>query len=101
VDATNPLDDSAMWLKAARDDRQAALSQWKAERAKREAAESRATAAEAQVARMREALDCALCTMRHAQVFIRSREKMHPDGQTLYAADIARIESCLADAPKA
>lgn len=35
-------------------------------------------------------------TMRHAEVFIQSREKMHPTGQTLYRGVLESIEAMLA-----
>ncbi len=31
-------------------------------------------------------------TMNHARVFICTREKMHPDGQALYADNLARLK---------
>lgn len=42
-----------------------------------------------------EAAKAALATMRHARVFIGSREKMHPDGQALYDADVAALAAAL------
>jgi hypothetical protein len=39
-------------------------------------------------------LEC-LVTLRHARVFIRSREKMHPTGQELYDGLVRDIEAAL------
>lgn len=45
--------------------------------------------------RLREAAAAALLTLRHARVFIGSREKMHPDGQALYDSDVAALAAAL------
>ena len=45
---------------------------------------------------VREAVEAALLTMRHARVFIGSRQKMHPDGQALYDADVEVLSAALA-----
>ena len=57
--------------------------------------ETELTALRARVAELEEVLTDALFTMNHARVFIRSREKMHPDGQTLYAETEAKIDAAL------
>ena len=41
-------------------------------------------ASAAEIDRLRNLLNDALITMRHAETFISSREKMHPTGQHLY-----------------
>ena len=56
---------------------------------------TRAEAAEAALEKMREVLDEALVTLKHARVFIGGREKMHPDGQALFDECINKIDATL------
>ena len=42
-----------------------------------------------------EAAAAALLTLRHARLFIGSRQKMHPDGQALYDSDVAALAAAL------
>lgn len=55
----------------------------------------RAERAEAEVALLREILEDARVTIKHARVFIQSREKMHPDGQILYDECLASVTAAL------
>lgn len=49
-------------------------------------------------ARQDGALEDALVTLRHARVFVTSREKMHPDGVKLYDELIDRLSALEQDA---
>jgi hypothetical protein len=53
--------------------------------------------AEASAEAMRAALAECLVTLRHARVFIGSREKMHPDGQQLYEDCIAAARAAMGE----
>jgi|DEB0MinimDraft_10_1074344.scaffolds.fasta_scaffold61065_1 hypothetical protein len=43
-----------------------------------------------------ELLEMSLATLRHAEVFVGSRERMHPDGLALYKENISNLEKELA-----
>lgn len=48
-----------------------------------------------EIARLREALEPFVEGAAHTQVFLRSREKMHPAGQELYQQDVDRARAAL------
>lgn len=50
--------------------------------------------------RMEAALKTCVVTMKHAQVFISSREKMHRDGQSLFQEDIDNAARAIAESDK-
>ena len=64
------------------------------ERARAEAAEL--AARDAEVARLREALECTTFALGVATVFIQSREKMHPCGVEIHEEAIAKGRAALA-----
>ena len=58
--------------------------------------QERAQRAEALAERYAKILDECVITLRHARVFICTREKMHPDGQKLYDELLAAIDAARA-----
>ncbi len=58
--------------------------------------ERQLAAAKADAERLAEALKLFVEGASHTQVFLRSREKMHPAGQDLYTEDVERARAALA-----
>lgn len=67
------------------------LKSWKA------AEDAHHHAMRAEIKRLREALEPFVLCYEHTAIFLRSKEKMHPDGQDLYRKDVERARAALGE----